>query len=258
MKNKEKSIVDWHTYAEKYDMLLDYNPFYQELRQEVLEKLSHWDLLPGGCIADLGAGTGNYSVAMAKVFPQVKVFHVDNNPGMNTRATKKAAKLQNFQLIEKDINQVHFDPASLQGLVCINAIYTFPQPHDMLKKMYDWLAPNASAIIVDPGRIMSIVSWKMAIAKYLIKTHGLAKTLVIMREGRAVAKQNAYIRKMQQNGTFWTHSHEDFCRVFKQIGFRIELSKTCFRGDCDLVVIRKPTAVQVSLNPYPYAEKRSL
>lgn len=258
MKNKEKSIVDWQTYAEKYDMLLNYNPFYQELRQEVLEQLDHWDILPGGYIADLGAGTGNYSVEIAKSFPYAQIFHIDNNPGMNARAANKATALQNFHLMEKDIDEVHFEQGTLQGLVCINAIYTFPHPRETLRRIYDWLAPNASAVLVDPGRIMSTLSWKIAIGKHLIKTYGLAQTLAIMREGRAVSKQNEHIRAMQQNGTFWTHSHEEFCQVFRQIGFRIEMSKICFRGDCDLVVVRKPKAVQVTLKPYPRTENFSL
>lgn len=234
-----KPIVDWNAYAQKYDMLLSFNPFYQQLHKEVIHNLKDWEIGTGSIIADLGAGTGNYSVEMAKLFPGAQVLHIDNNKGMNEIAVKKAENLPNFQVIEKSIEEVGFEENSLQGLICINAVYTFPRPENVLRKMYDWLAPGASAIIVDPGRIMSLLSWKMAIAWHLIKTYGIKKSIEIFKESEAVGKQNAFIRDQQKNGVYWTHSHAEFCAAVQKAGFHIESSNTCFRGDCDMVVARK-------------------
>ena len=239
MKADNNTIVDWHAYAQKYDMLLSYNPFYQELHQEVLGKMEEWNVEAGGTIVDLGAGTGNYSVEMARLFPSARILHIDNNSGMNDIASGKASGLQNFQIIEQSIEGVDFMKNSLQGLICINAIYTFPNPKQVLQNIYDWLEPGARAIIVDPGRVMSVLSWKIAIGWHLIKNYGIRKTLEILRESRSVGKQNEYIRDQQKNGNYWTHTHAGFCDAIRQTGFQIESSGIVFKGYCDLVMVRK-------------------
>ena len=68
--NQVQNTVDWQLYAEKYDMLLSYNPFYQELRNDILTLTSNWQTDTGDLIVDVGAGTGNYSITLAKKFPR--------------------------------------------------------------------------------------------------------------------------------------------------------------------------------------------
>lgn len=239
MNTTANTIVDWKAYAEKYDMLLTYNPFYQETHQEVIQKISSWNITEGDLIADVGAGTGNYSVEVARLFPQARVLHIDNDEGMNARATEKAADLNNFQILDKPVGEVQFAEESLQALLCINAIYTFPNPKAELKKMYRWLAPGAHIVLVDAGRIMNLRAWTIAIAWRMLRKHGLRTTLKVLKEAKAVSQQNAYIRENQRNGTFWTHSHEEFCAAVLEAGFQIESASVCFRGDCDLVIARK-------------------
>jgi len=237
--SQNKSAVDWYAYAQKYDMLLTYNPFYQELHKEVLNKMKTWKVEVGGAIVDLGAGTGNYSVEIARLFPKAQILHIDNNKGMNEIAANKAENLQNFQVVEQSIERVDFEKNSLQGLICINAIYTFPKPEKVLQKIYDWLAPGAQAVIVDPGRIMSLISWRIAMGKHLVMNYGIRKAMEILKESKAVGKQNAFIRDNQKNGTYWTHTHAEFCDSVQQVGFQIESSNTCYKGDCDMVTVCK-------------------
>lgn len=239
MMTNKKTTVDWDAYAEKYDMLLSYNPFYKELKEEVFYKMKSWKVKVGGTIVDLGAGTGNYSIEIARLFPSAQILHIDNNEGMNKIAHEKAEGLHNFQVIEQSVEGIDFENNSLHGLICINAIYTFPNPQKVLQKIYDWLRPGARAVIVDPGRIMSLLSWKISIGWHLIKNYGIRKTLKILKESEAVGKQNAFIRDQQKNGTYWTHTHAEFCDAVKKAGFQLESSSTIYRGDCDLVMVRK-------------------
>ncbi len=230
------TTVNWHAYAEKYDLLLNYNPYYQEVHSGIIETVAQKSVPEGGVIADIGAGTGNYSVAIARRLPHARVLHIDNNNGMNARAARKAVGLTNFEIHPMGIEEVDFSPRYLQGLLCINAMYTFPEPQKVLRKMHQWLAPGAWVVFVDPGRIMNVFSWRLAISRYLLTRYGWRKTLEIFKEARAVGRQNAHIRAMQKNGAYWTHSHEAFCQAIAQAGFTIEQAETCFRGDCDLVV----------------------
>ena len=80
---KQKSGLDWAIYARTYDMLLNYNPFYQKLRKEVIEYTKDWPIQADDMILDLGAGTGNYSLALAAQFPEAQILHIEPNEGMN-------------------------------------------------------------------------------------------------------------------------------------------------------------------------------
>lgn len=237
---KENMAINWEAYAQRYDMLLNYNPFYKELHEQVLALLQTWELPPGGDLVDLGAGTGNYSIPMAGMFPKTQVWHIDNNPGMNAVAAGKARGLTNFEILHQGIAETDFLPNSLQGLLCINAIYTFPDPQQVLHQMYRWLKPSSQAILVDPGRVMNVLSWKIAIGWHLLKHYGIRKTIDLLNKGKVVSQQNAHIRKLQKNNTYWTHTHEEFCKAIEEVGFQIETSGLCFRGYCDLVVVKKP------------------
>ena len=233
--------VSWNTYAQKYDMLLSFNPYYQRLHQAVLAKVRKWDIEKGDLIADVGAGTGNYSLSLARLFPQASVFHIDNDTGMNQAARKKRKQsgISNHTILETSIDKVQIAKGSLRALISIHALYAFPNPKEVLRNMYTWLQPGGEAVLVDAGRVINVMSWHMAISYHLVRTYGWKKTLEIFKEGREVSKQNAYIRNMQRNDTFWTHSHAEFCEAVKAAGFEILDSGTTFRGVSDWVVVRK-------------------
>ncbi|NET40109.1 MAG: class I SAM-dependent methyltransferase [Cyanothece sp. SIO1E1] len=232
-------MVDWNAYAQQYDMLLAYNPYYQATFKDILSEIQGWEIAPGSKLADLGAGTGNYSVELAKNFPEALVLHIDSNKNMNAMAAKKAAGLTNLEIWNQPIEDTQFNSGSLQGLLCLNALYTFPNPLRVLEQMHDWLSPGSPVVFLDPGRVMNVFSWRMAIGWHLISQYGIAQTLRIFKHAKVVGKQNAYIRQMQQSGKYWTHSHEEFCQAIEQAGFSIEKASICFRGDCDLVFARR-------------------
>lgn len=49
--------VDWSSYAEVYDMILDYNPAYQELIIKFQDAIADWQIAAPASILDIGAGT---------------------------------------------------------------------------------------------------------------------------------------------------------------------------------------------------------
>ena len=234
--------VNWHTYAQKYDLLLSYNPFYQQLHAEVMQHLSAWKIQPGDVLADIGAGTGNYSLALAQNFPQATVLHIDRDQGMNSVTAQKSEKLklENHRVLTMAVKDMDLNPASLKGLISIHALYTFPQPTQVLQKMNQWLQAGGYAVLVNAGRIVNVLDWQLAIGWQLLRRYGLRQSLQILREGKEVSRQNAYIRNMQRKGVFWTHSHEEFCQAVTASGLEILHHQKCFRGISDLVIARKP------------------
>ena len=72
--------VDWSSYASVYDMILAYNPAYKELLRTFSKDIAAWEIEPGALLADFGAGTGNFSLQLARQFPKSVVLHIDKNP----------------------------------------------------------------------------------------------------------------------------------------------------------------------------------
>ncbi|MCB9266091.1 MAG: class I SAM-dependent methyltransferase [Lewinellaceae bacterium] len=238
---QENTALSWNTYAQSYDMLFTYNPFYQQLHQEVMQEVGQWKVAPGSLLADIGAGTGNYSLAMARLFPQATVLHFDRDEGMNGQAAKKKNReaLFNHQIITCGIDDVRLERASLRGLISVHALYTFPDPTSVLRNMYEWLQPGGDAVLVNAGRMVNVLDWQIAIGYRLISKYGFRKTLSILQQGKEVSRQNAYVREMQRKGIFWTHNHREFNEAVESAGFKIIDSRTCFRGISDFVVARK-------------------
>lgn len=240
-KTNSTDIVDWKRYAQKYDMLLDYNPFYQQLQEEVFSRIQQWQFQPNDTIADFGAGTGNYSMKLARLFPQNNILHIDNNAGMTAVIQEKKEKLdlQNLQIMTIPVDKLQLEPESLNASLCIHSLYTFPYPKNILKKIYTWMKPGAVGIFVDPGRPVKVREWQLAIGWQMIKKHGLRKTLELMKEGKEISYQNRQISKLQAQGIYWNHSHEAFRAAVEDAGFQIKEARLCFRKISDMVVVEK-------------------
>ena len=106
--------------------------------------------------------------------------------------------------------------------------------------LFRWMAPGAEAVLVDAGRQVNVLSWQIAIGWHLFKTQGIKRSLEIMRSGKEVSRQNAYIREQQDKGVYWVHSHDEFVQAVRKAGFDVLDAEVTFRGVSDFVVARKP------------------
>ncbi len=240
MKDLDRT-VDWTKYAQKYDMLMSYNPFYQALHQEVIGFTDTWKIEAGDVILDMGAGTGNYSIDLAKKFPQAQIIHIDRDEGMNEVAKDKKVKhnLNNLKIIQSDAESISLEAGTLKACLCIHFLYTQSNPEVILSNIHEWMSPGGYGIFVDPGKAVNVLDWQMAIAIKMIRQHGLIKTFKVMKEGAEVSKQNREISKLQANGTYWTHSSEDFRSIIKNAGFNIMEYGRTFRKLSDWALVTK-------------------
>lgn len=234
--------TNWYRYAVVYDLMTDNNPAYQELVHIFHAALDNHRFNANDLLVDIGAGTGNFSLDLAKRYKESRVLHVDSNIQMNVLAQEKAKKraLTNIDILTYDTTDISFVDNSISAIVCVHFLYVLRDPRLFIGKMYRWLKSGGIVFACDPGRTVNVNDWFQYLFKASYKKHGLLKTLALFYRGRAVAQQNRYISTAQKRGVYWLHSHEDFCQAFTSVGFDVISSQTAYRGISDIVICRKP------------------
>jgi len=234
--------IDWAAYADAYDLMADNNPAYQDLRDRFIATTQPLPFRNGGMLAEFGAGTGNFSVVLARHHPQCTVVHVDSDDAMVRAAARKAraAQLPNMQFMRKDVEEIEFTGGLLDFAAAIHCMYAFPDPAGFVGNLFRWMRSGGVVFACDPGRVINVADWSAYLFAERRKRAGLTGALSLFWKGRAALTQNRSIRCAQQRGDYWTHNHEAFREVFTSAGFRILRSETVYRGCSDLIVCEKP------------------
>lgn len=118
-------------------------------RHDVLQALQ---LKPGMDIADVGAGTGFYSLLFAsQVAPKGKVYAVDVTEDFIRNIDRRAAEnnLGNIVTVLSAQNDARLETASVDMAFVCNTYHHFEYPQTMLASMRDALRPGGSLIIID-------------------------------------------------------------------------------------------------------------
>jgi ubiquinone/menaquinone biosynthesis C-methylase UbiE len=122
-------------------------------REEQPDKaLATLGLRPGMWVADVGAGTGYYSIRMAKaVLPGGVVIANDIQPGMLERL-RANAKIQNITNIETVLG-TESDPklptGKLDLVVLVDVYHEFSRPQRMLDRIRESLKPDGQLVLLE-------------------------------------------------------------------------------------------------------------
>lgn len=234
--------VDWCSYASVYDTMAEHNPAYQDLLNQFRNAIGNWSMAAGSVIADLGAGTGNFSLELARTFPQSKVIHLEPNSGMNAVASHKAGKqaVTNLEILETGIDRASFQPGSLSAISTIHALYTFPDPCAAIRQMFTWLRPGGCLFACDVGRMSGPLNWAVPVLSGMVRRLGCLGAARLGVRSFEIARQNRRILKSSRSGNYWSHSHTEFCAAIESAGFTLLSSQIVFRGESDLVLAIKP------------------
>ncbi|MCC6589822.1 MAG: class I SAM-dependent methyltransferase [Bryobacterales bacterium] len=242
--------VNWTAYAKAYDCMATHNPAYQEIVHTCRAVARLWDLHPGSQILDLGAGTGNFSVELARQFPHVTVVHVDSSAGMCAVASKKKEHfhLQNLRIVHADATAIQFEENTFAAIISVHNLYTLPSPTSMIDDMFRWLRPGGHLFACDAGRPVDVKDWTRYILGETRRREGLRAMLKVLWDARAAITENRKIRNMQEHQTYWLHDLGEFHSAFASAGFEIDKSFTMYRGCSDVVLARVP-ARKRSMDP---------
>ena len=121
----------------------------RELEEHPDTAIAALSLKPGMMVADVGAGTGYFTLRIAKkVAPAGRVYAVDIQPEMISMLRKNAskAKISNVEYILGTESDPKLPARTLDVIIMVDVYHEFSQPQKMLE--------NMRAALKDDGRLI--------------------------------------------------------------------------------------------------------
>jgi predicted methyltransferase len=122
-------------------------------RQRIVDAMA---ISPGQSVADIGAGTGLFTLMLAKaVGPQGKVYAVDIVPEFLThiRSNAEAAGLHNIETVLCEEDSVELPSRAVDLAFLCDTYHHFEYPRSTLASIHRALRPGGSMFVVDFKRI---------------------------------------------------------------------------------------------------------
>jgi ubiquinone/menaquinone biosynthesis C-methylase UbiE len=112
--------------------------------------LAALDLRAGMCVADIGAGTGYFTLPAARaVGPQGRVFAVDLQPEMLAKVREKLAGLSHVELVEGTAHKTNLAGASCDRVLVANTWHELDDHPAALDEMKRLLREEGRLAILD-------------------------------------------------------------------------------------------------------------
>lgn len=120
-----------------------------EERPSVL--IEHLKIKPADTVADIGCGTGYFSLRMARLAPQGKVLGVDIQPEMLELLKKNAAdqKVANVQPVLGTTDDPKLPTNSVDLVLLVDAYHEFDHPYEMMRHIAESLTPTGRVALVE-------------------------------------------------------------------------------------------------------------
>ncbi len=131
--------------AERYDAWYETpcGHFVDRVQKELVWEVA--PLSPGSAVLDLGCGTGNYSIELAK--RGCKVTGIDISYGMLVQAKQKAETLGvNIQWLQGDFNELPFAAERFDMVLTVTALEFAPDPQRAMLEALRVLKPGGSLV----------------------------------------------------------------------------------------------------------------
>lgn len=119
-----------------------------ELPERVLDVMA---LRPDAVVADVGAGTGFFTVRLARRVPRGQVVAVDIDADMlrTVRTRADSLGLGNVRVVAGSEQDPGLPPASIDAALIVDSYHEFTYPAEMLSGLYQALRPGGRLFLVE-------------------------------------------------------------------------------------------------------------
>jgi ubiquinone/menaquinone biosynthesis C-methylase UbiE len=124
----------------------------REQEEQPSRALDALEDLAGATVADIGAGTGYFTVRLAaRVGPAGRVYASDLQPEMLKMLDARLARtrISNVTLVQGASADPHLPPASLDLALMVDVYHELSEPQKMLRAIRDALKPPGRLVLVE-------------------------------------------------------------------------------------------------------------
>jgi len=119
-----------------------------------VKNLKQFDLKENMIVADLGAGTGFYSIAASRMVPNGKVYAIEILPDYleTVRNKLKEAKISNVECMLGDIEKLggtHIKDNTIERAIASNVLFQLEDKEKFIAELKRILAPDGAVLLVD-------------------------------------------------------------------------------------------------------------
>ena len=110
------------------------------------------DITPGQVVADVGAGSGYYTVRLAKrVGPSGKVFATDIQPEMLGLLQKRIARerLSQVELVQSTETDPRLPEHQLDLILMVDVYHELARPQEVLRRLRTALKPDGRLVLIE-------------------------------------------------------------------------------------------------------------
>ncbi len=123
----------------------------RETEEQPAKTIEMLDLQPDDVVADIGAGTGYFSLRMAAKVPDGKVYAVDIQPEMLEAVTflKEENKITNVETILGQKENPNLPSESIDLALMVDAYHEFAYPREMMEAIIKALKPGGRVVLLE-------------------------------------------------------------------------------------------------------------
>lgn len=109
------------------------------------------ELAPSDVVADIGAGTGYFTLRLAPRVPRGRVFAVDIQPEMLDimRQRIQARSIDNVALVRGTVTDPQLPADSIDTALMVDAYHEFSHPREMMRALVEDLVPGGRVILIE-------------------------------------------------------------------------------------------------------------